>query len=44
MLEGDVPKVSKHAEAKRDGVMNPQIYSYTKTVKNVLLHNDYEPT
>ena len=24
ILESDVPKVPKHAEAKRDGVINPQ--------------------
>ena len=27
-LKSDVPKVPKQAEAKRDGVMNPQNYNF----------------
>ena len=26
-LESDIPKVQKQAEAKRDGVINPQYYN-----------------
>ena len=35
-LESVVPKVSKQAEAKRDGVINPQNYNF-----NQLLHREY---
>ena len=41
-VKNNGPKVPKQAEAKRDGVINPQNYNFNQITENVMLSKRYE--